>query len=117
MPLSPPKVVVPLTACTDRVRLQGQRTGALVTIFASATNVYDKVFEGVAAGPDQAFETTRPLRAGEHVFAQQAVPGDAPGSFVAPETVQPEPDPSELTVLTPDAHLHACASCGALGDG
>ena len=65
MPLSPPHVVVPLTACTDRVRLQGQKTGSTVTIHASLTNLYDKVFEGLASGPDQTFVLTRRLAAGE----------------------------------------------------
>jgi len=117
MPLSPPKIVVPLTACTDRVRLQGQKTGSTVRIYASPNNIFDKVCDAPADGPDQTFVLTRRLVAGEHVYATQTVPGDASGSNVNPELVQPEPALSEIGPITADTHLHACARCAAFGNG
>ncbi|WKB55801.1 DUF4185 domain-containing protein [Eleftheria terrae] len=97
--------------------MQGQRTGALVEIFASPNNIYETVFSGRAGGPDEVVALRRPLRAGETVFATQALPGEAAGSFAPTETVQPEPDPAELGPIMADSHLHWYASCAAFGNG
>ena len=116
MPISPPKIVVPLCACSDRVRLQGQETGATVKIYASPNNILDKVFEGVAHGPDETFVLSRRLKAGEQVTASQELPGDSPGYTINPEVVGPEPDISELGPVTADTHLHTCGQCAAFGN-
>ncbi len=117
MPLSPPSIVAPLSACSIQVHLQGQLTGATVHIYASPTNIFDEVFSGTASWPDEVFTLTRRLKAGETVYATQSVPGDGPGSFPLTETVEPEPDLSEVGPIAMDSHLHVCGRCGALGNG
>jgi hypothetical protein len=115
MPLSPPKVVAPITACSNYVRLQGQLTGASIRIFASPNGIWEEVFSGQATGPDETFKLNRHLKAGERIRATQSALGGAP--FSAIETVEPEPDPSELGPIAPDSHLHACARRAAFGNG
>ena len=105
MPLSPPSIVAPLSACSDKVHLQGQLSKATVRIFASPNNIWEEVFFGQASGPDQIFKLHRRLQAGETVRATQSVPGDAPGPFSLTETVEPEPDPSELGLITAGNHI------------
>jgi len=95
--------------------LQGQKTGATVKIHASPSNVNEEVFQGVASGPDEVFTLTRPLKAGEKVYATQSVPGAAPGSSIQAEVVQPEPSQAELGPISPETHLHACGRCAAFG--
>src|SRR5262245_25917503 len=115
MPLSPPKVVAPITACSNHVRLQAQLTGASIRIFASPNGIWEEVFSGQASGPDETFKLNRRLKAGEQVRATQSTLGGPPFSPI--ETVEPEPDPSEIGPIAPDSHLHACASCAAFGNG
>jgi hypothetical protein len=115
MPLSPPKVVAPITACSNHVRLQAQATGASIRIFASPNGIWEEVFSGQASGPDETFKLNRRLKAGEHVRATQSTLGGPPFSPI--ETVEPEPDPSELGAIAPDSHLHVCARCAAFGNG
>ena len=117
MPLSPPKVVVPITACSSYVHLQGQFTGASVRIIAIDGGASEEVFAGQAASPDQSFKLYRRLRAGEIIRATQSLPTDPQETFSAGEVVQPEPDMSELGPLTPQSHLYTCARCAAIGGG
>ncbi len=117
MPLSPPSIVSPLSACSDKVRLQGQFTNATVTIYASPNNIWEEVFSGQAPGPDEIFKLNRRLRAGENVHATQSVPGNSAGSSILEETVEPQPVPSELRVISPASHLHVCARGAAFGNG
>jgi hypothetical protein len=107
MPLSPPSIVAPLSACSNKVHLQGQFTNATIHIFASL----DEVFSGTASGPDEVYTLKRRLKAGESVFATQSW-----GPVPPMETVEPEPDPAELGLVTVDTHLHACGRCAAFGD-
>jgi hypothetical protein len=116
MALSPPRVVPPLNACSDRVRLQGQVTGATVEIFASRTNIYDRVFQGTASAPDETFELTRLLDEGEQVFARQSLPGEISPITPRLEIVQPRPKPSEVGPLMAHTHLFRCGECLMLGN-
>jgi hypothetical protein len=104
-----PKIVAPLSACSAYVRVQGQRTGTTVVIHAGLNNQFDQVFSGQANGPDQTFKLTRKLKAGETVFVDNFIENA--------ETVEPEPDQSELGFVTIDGHLHACGRCGAFANG
>jgi len=78
MPLSPPKVVAPITACSNHVRLQAQLTGASIRIFASPNGIWEEVFSGQASGPDETFKLNRRLKAGEQVRATQSTLGGPP---------------------------------------
>ena len=61
MPLSPPNVVTPISACSNYVRLQAQRTGAPVSVHASTNNnIWEEVFSGQASGPDETFKLEPP---------------------------------------------------------
>ena len=111
MPESPPTIVAPITACTDGVRLQGQYSGQTVVIAAGPPLQEAVVFTGVASGPDEEFVLTRELQPGESVVAWRGQPGGEYRNVL----VEPPPDPTELTALAPDSHLHACASCVAIG--
>jgi hypothetical protein len=104
-----PKIVAPLSACSDRVRVQGQKTGATVKIYASLSNIFDEVFSGTAKWPDETYKLTRKLKAGETVYVDTFIENA--------EIVEPEPDQSELGEITVDGHLHACGRCGAFGNG
>ncbi len=116
MTLSPPKIVPPIGACSDRVRLQGQKTNAKIEIYVADVNLYETVFSGTASGPDEVFVLTRRLNGAENVFASQETPTDSSrAAEVWFEKVQPEPDTSEIKAVTADAHLHACGRCGAFG--
>ena len=109
-----PRVVPPVGACSDRVRVQGQRPGSTVTILAGMPGaIADEVFRGTAARPDETFGLSRRLIAGERVHASESGPGVLPTGMIYEEIVQPEPDGSEIGNVSPASHLHACALCGA----
>jgi Domain of unknown function (DUF4185) len=115
--LSPPEVVVPITACTDTVRLRGQFTGSTVMIAAGPPLQERVVFTGIAQGPDDEFVLPRRLNAGESVRASQSFQGEDSSTIYRAWNVEPEPDASELNPLSPDAHFHACGRCVAIGGG
>ena len=105
--LSPPSIVAPLSACTRRVRLQGQVTGATVWIYASSPGTSrEELFSGTASGPDEVYTLTRRLKAGETVYATQASASESAAPSLLTETVEPEPDPSEIGFVDAASHLH-----------
>ena len=105
-------IVPPLGACSDRIRVRGQKTGSIFTVSAGLEGaIPEELFRGPASGPDQIVVLTRRLKADERVFA-----GDgSPGAGYA-EVVQPEPDQTEVGPVNADAHLHAWGRCGAFGN-
>jgi hypothetical protein len=116
--LSPPRIVTPLVACSPSVRLQGQVTGARVTIRVQSPSWGGGTFTFTAAGADEAFTLPRDLAGGDRVSASQDKAGYGSSIGIAPviETVPPPPDLSELAAPTALNHLFACGSCIAVGN-
>ncbi|HEX3126133.1 MAG TPA: hypothetical protein VH394_02290, partial [Thermoanaerobaculia bacterium] len=114
---SPPKIVLPIGACSTYLRLQGQFPGATVKIHASKDDIFDTVFSGTASFPDEVFELTRQLGPGEHVIATQAEPGtDPPNWRPRSEDVQPLPTSAELKAVKPATHAFVCGHCIAFSN-
>ncbi len=105
MALLSPRVVGPLSACSGRVRVQGQLTGSTVTIFAGGA----VVASGLATWPDQTFTLTSPLGAGQDVTATQTVGVET--SPRSPETVQVQAAPPVVGGVGFLSHLNQCGEC------
>jgi hypothetical protein len=116
--LSPPRVVTPLVACSARVRLRGQVTGANVYVTIQSSSWAGGQFTFHASGPDEAFTLPHELAASDRVWAWQDKPGYGSSIGIAPvvEQVPPSPGQAELGVPTALTHLFACGSCVAVGN-
>jgi hypothetical protein len=105
-------IVPPLGACSDRIRVRGQKTGSIFTVSAGLEGaIPEEVFRGPASSPDQIVVLARRLKADERVFAS-----DGSAGIGYTEVVQPEPDRTEVGPVNADAHLHAWGRCGAFGN-
>src|SRR4029077_17924939 len=105
-------IVPPLGACSDRIRVRGQKTGSIFTVSAGLEGaIPEEVFRGPASSPDQIVVLARRLKADERVFAS-----DGSAGIGYTEVVQPEPDRAEVGPVNADAHLHAWGRCGAFGN-
>lgn len=105
MALLPPRVIGPLSECSGSVRVQGQLTGSMVSIFADGVIVGT----GTASWPDQTFPLSTPLAAGQQVTATQAVGMET--SLVSPETVQVQAKPPVIGMVSFLSHLNQCGEC------
>lgn len=112
MPLLPPTVVGPLSQCSPGVRVQGQLTGATVTIYSNGF----QVGSGTANWSDQVFDLAAnvTLVPGAQVTARQTV-----GTEISPESPLPvvvQAKPPTLGYVGIKTHLYICGLC-ALLDG
>ncbi|MBA3249765.1 MAG: DUF1929 domain-containing protein [Geodermatophilaceae bacterium] len=105
MALLPPRVIGPLSECSSRVRVQGQFTGATVTVLADGV----PVGTGVASWSDDVFSLTSPLSAGQQVAATQTVGVET--SISSPETVQVQAQPPVIGPVAFRSHLNQCGEC------
>ena len=87
MALLPPRVIGPLSECSGSVRVQGQLTGSMVTIFADGAIVGT----GTASWPDQTFPLSAPIAAGQQVTATQTVGMDTSPASLEAVGVQAKP--------------------------
>jgi hypothetical protein len=112
MPLLAPVVVAPLSQCSPGVRVQGQLTGATVTLYQNGV----QVGSGTAGWSDQNFDLAAnvTLVPGAQVTARQAV-----GAEISPESSLPvvvQAKPATLGYVGIKTHLYVCGLC-ALLDG
>lgn len=105
MALLPPRVIGPLSECSGSVRVQGQLTGATVTLLADGAIVGS----GVASWPDQHFALSTPLGAGQMVVATQTVGMDTSPS--SPESVEVQSKPPVVGSVGFLSHLNQCGEC------
>ncbi|MDQ3287329.1 MAG: DUF1929 domain-containing protein [Pseudomonadota bacterium] len=105
MALLPPRVIGPLSECSGRVRVQGQLTGATVTLLADGA----VVGSGIASWSDQHFALSTPLGAGQRVVATQAVGMDT--SPPSPEEVEVQSKPPSVGPVGFLSHLNQCGEC------
>ncbi|MBA2555236.1 MAG: hypothetical protein H0V10_16420, partial [Geodermatophilaceae bacterium] len=105
MTLLPPRVIGPLSECSTRVRVQGQLTGATVTIYADGV----QVGTGVASWSDDVFSLAAPIGAGQQVSATQTVGLET--SIASPETVQVQAKPPVVGPVGLRSHLNQCGEC------
>jgi hypothetical protein len=100
MALLPPRVIGPLSECSGRVRVQGQLTGATVSLFADG----QPAGTGVASWPDQIFQLTIALAPGQLVTATQTVGLDT--SPASPEGVEVQARPPAIGMVGFRSHLN-----------
>lgn len=105
MALLPPRVVGPLSECSGSVRVNGQLTGATVTIFADGV----AVGSGVATWSDETFVLTGSLSAGQQVTATQSLGLDT--SIASPESVAVQARPPTVGGVGFRSHLNQCGTC------
>ena len=107
MTLLSPRVIGPLSECSTGVRVQGQFTGATVSVFANGV----LVAQSIASGPDHIFTlfggTT--LSAGDQVTATQTIGVDT--SIPSPEAVVVQAKPPVIGPITFVSHLNQCGQC------
>jgi Domain of unknown function (DUF1929) len=105
MALLPPRIVGPLSECSGSVRVQGQLSGSMVTIFADGVIVGT----GTASWPDQTFPLSASLATGQQVTATQTVGMET--SFASPEVVQVQAKPPVIGMVGFRSHLNQCGEC------
>ena len=105
MALLPPRVIGPLSECSGRVRVQGQLTGATVTVFANGA----VVATGVASWSDQTFALSTALAPGQEVTATQSVGLDT--SPASPQPVEVQAKPPVVGPVGFLSHLNQCGEC------
>ena len=105
MALLPPRVIGPLSECSGSVRVQGQLTGATVSIFADGA----MVASGTASWSDQTFPISSSLGAGQAITATQTVGLDT--SPPSPEVVEVQAKPPVVGSVGFRSHLNQCGEC------
>ncbi|MEQ1636559.1 MAG: galactose oxidase-like domain-containing protein [Methylococcales bacterium] len=105
MALLSPRVIGPLSECSGSVRVQGQLTGSMVTIFADGAIVGT----GTASWSDQTFSLSATLAAGQQVTATQTVGMDT--SPASPEAVEVQTKPPVIGMVGFRSHLNQCGEC------
>ena len=106
MPLLPPTVVGPISACNSSVRVQGQNIGANVDLFESGSS--SPIGGGVATWSDQAFPLNSgvQLTAGQTITATQTQDGQTSQPSSAPLQVQSNPEAVGAVALA--SHIYQC---------
>ena len=105
MALLPPRVIGPLSECSTVVRVQGQLTGAKVTVFADGV----VVGSGMATWSDQNFPLSGSLAAGQQVTATQGIGLDT--SIQSPEPIEVQAQPPVIGGVGFRSHLNQCGDC------
>lgn len=105
MALLPPRVIGPLSECSTAVRVQGQLTGSVVTVYANGA----VVGTGAATWSDQTFSLTTSLAAGQEVTATQTIGLDT--SIASPEAVEVQAKPPVIGTVGFRSHLNQCGDC------
>src|SRR5829696_2819381 len=105
MALLPPRVIGPLSECSTAVRVQGQLTGSVVTVYANGA----VVGTGTATWSDQTFPLTTSLAAGQEVTATQTIGLDT--SIASPEAVEVQAKPPVIGAVGFRSHLNQCGDC------
>ena len=105
MALLPPRVIGPLSECSGGVRVQGQLSGSMVTVFANGA----VVGSGTASWSDQIFPLGTSLTAGQQVTATQSVGVDT--SPPSPEAVEVQAKPPVIGPVGFRSHLNQCGEC------
>ena len=108
MPLSPPRIIGPLSECSSGVIVEGQITGSMVEIFA----------DGVSVGGDTATWASQrfplnagvSLAAGAKVTATQRTPIDGT-SAQSPEPIVVQAKPPIIGHVGFRSHLYVCGEC------
>ena len=106
--LLPPRVVLPLTACSTEVRLQGLVPGTTVRVTANGRSVA----QGPATSSEQSFTLSSALQAGEIVRGKQDFPTE--GSDPTPDGVKVlrgATSGAELGALNAVSHIYQCGRC------
>jgi hypothetical protein len=107
MALLPPRVTGPLSECSTGVRVQGQITGSVVTVFADGI----QVAQGTASWSNQIFTLAGggSLVAGAKVTATQAVGTET--SIASPEYVEVQRQPPAIGPVAFASNLTQCGEC------
>lgn len=107
MPLLPPRVIVPLSECSSKVRVQGQITGATVDIFADGV----RVGGDTASWSNQLFplDTGVTLTSGARITATQSLGGET--SPQSPQPVEVQAKPPVIGNVGFRSHLYVCGEC------
>ena len=105
MPLLPPRVIGPLSECSESVRVQGQLTGSTITIYADGV----AVGSGTASWPDQTFVLSSSLAPGQKISATQNVGLDT--SAPSPEVVEVQSRPPVIGGVGFRSNLTQCGEC------
>ncbi|MGE0469512.1 MAG: galactose oxidase-like domain-containing protein [Nitrospira sp.] len=105
MPLLPPRVIGPLSACSGSVRVQGQLSGSTIIIFADGV----AVGSGTASWPNQIFPLSASLTAGQQITATQAVGVEI--SPPSPEPIEVQAKPPVIGTVGFRSHLNQCGEC------
>lgn len=105
MALVAPKVVGPLSECSDSVTVKGQLSGATVNVYADGT----LVASGTSSGASETLSLTQSLSPGEMVEAEQTVGSQTSSRSAHPVEVQKVP-PDVGPVGFP-TKLFECAQC------
>lgn len=111
MALLPPRVVGPLSECSDRVRVKGQLSGSQVEVYADGT----LVASGSSSGGSDTFTLTQSLDAGETVTARQIVGTDQSSPTPDPQAVEVQAEPAEIGPVKFKTKLFECGECLWLG--
>jgi hypothetical protein len=111
MALIPPRIVGPLSECSDHVIVRGQVSGAQVEVYAGG----DVVASGSASGGSDLFSLTRSLAAGEVVTARQTVGTTSSSPTPRPQAVEVQAEPSEIGPVTFRTKLFECGECLFVG--
>lgn len=110
MPLLPPTVVGPLSQCSPGARVQGQLTGATVTLYQNGV----QVGSGSASWSDQVFDFAAnvTLVPGAKITARQTLGTEMSSESPLPVTVQAKP--ATLGYVGIKTHLYVCGLCAWL---
>lgn len=111
MALIPPRVVGPLSECSERVLVKGQVSGADVEVFANGSQVAG----GTASGGTDSFSLTRSLDAGELVTARQSDGSEQSSETPEPQAVEVQEEPDEIGPVTFKTKLFECGECLFIG--
>src|ERR1700722_3270553 len=106
--LLPPKVVPPLSECSEYVRLRCLWPGASVQIFVGG----HAVGVGTASNFDEVFRLTRKLTSGQVVQASQSYAGvGSDWTPDAPTVLRSPASSSEIGPVNLVSHLYQCGAC------
>lgn len=106
MDLLPPRVIGPLSECSQKVRVEGQVAGADIEVRMDGSTV---VASGPSPGPGVTLTVTSPLKPGSKITALQRLGSDTSDQSPEPVTVQAKPN--EIGMVGFRSNIIECGEC------